>query len=134
MRGGAVAARRAHNPKVAGSSPAPATNGKPQLVELRFFAGPMGSVVVQKFLAILGFASFKSAQGLSDRTIDSCQRHLQKWLEHQGDMPIHQITITEIITYLDWLRNDYVLQRFGNGKDPLSPKTLRKSGSRFPHF
>ena len=25
MRGGAVAARRAHNPKVAGSSPAPAT-------------------------------------------------------------------------------------------------------------
>ena len=26
MRGGAVAARRAHNPKVAGSSPAPATN------------------------------------------------------------------------------------------------------------
>lgn len=26
MRGGAVAARRAHNPKVAGSSPAPATD------------------------------------------------------------------------------------------------------------
>ena len=25
-RGGAVAARRAHNPKVAGSNPAPATN------------------------------------------------------------------------------------------------------------
>ena len=28
MRGGAVAARRAHNPKVAGSSPAPATHKK----------------------------------------------------------------------------------------------------------
>ncbi len=28
MRGGAVAARRAHNPKVAGSSPAPATEKK----------------------------------------------------------------------------------------------------------
>ena len=26
MRGGAVVARRAHNPKVVGSSPAPATN------------------------------------------------------------------------------------------------------------
>ena len=26
MRGGAVAARRAHNPKVAGSNPAPATS------------------------------------------------------------------------------------------------------------
>ena len=30
MRGGAVAARRAHNPKVAGSNPAPATKERPQ--------------------------------------------------------------------------------------------------------
>jgi hypothetical protein len=29
MRGGAVVARRAHNPKVIGSSPVPATNTKP---------------------------------------------------------------------------------------------------------
>ena len=36
MRGGAVAARRAHNPKVAGSSPAPATR-KPQSKRLWLF-------------------------------------------------------------------------------------------------
>jgi hypothetical protein len=30
MRGGAEAARRAHNPKVGGSNPPPATNFKPQ--------------------------------------------------------------------------------------------------------
>ena len=32
MRGGAVAARRAHNPKVAGSSPAPATHKDHELI------------------------------------------------------------------------------------------------------
>ena len=36
MRGGAVAARRAHNPKVAGSSPAPATFDEPEAQRLRF--------------------------------------------------------------------------------------------------
>ena len=36
MRGGAVAARRAHNPKVAGSNPAPATNHEPQSFGLWF--------------------------------------------------------------------------------------------------
>ena len=32
MRGGAVAARRAHNPKVRGSNPLPATIDKPQVI------------------------------------------------------------------------------------------------------
>ena len=46
MRGGAVAARRAHNPKVAGSSPAPATKKTMMkswslfLKIARFTAGP----------------------------------------------------------------------------------------------
>ncbi len=31
MRGGAVAARRAHNPEVAGSNPAPATQKNPSV-------------------------------------------------------------------------------------------------------
>ena len=39
MRGGAVAARRAHNPKVAGSSPAPATQQKPQPYGCGFLCG-----------------------------------------------------------------------------------------------
>ena len=37
MRGGAVAARRAHNPKVAGSNPAPATKRPRQLSWSLFF-------------------------------------------------------------------------------------------------
>lgn len=69
--------------------------------------------------------NFKSAQGLSDRTIDSYQRGLHKWVEYQGDVAVHKITSREIIAYLDWLRNEYVPQRFGNETEPLSQKTLR---------
>ena len=82
-----------------------------------------GSLVLSK--AFTGFTSFKSAQGLSDRTLDSYQRHLQKWLDHQGDIPIHRITSRDITAYLNWLRTEYVPHRFGNGQEPLSPKTIR---------
>ncbi len=37
MRGGAVAARRAHNPKVTGSSPVPATNRKKTITFVMVF-------------------------------------------------------------------------------------------------
>jgi len=84
---------------------------------------PSGSLVLSK--AVTGFSSFKSAQGLSDRTIDSYQRHLQKWLEYQGDLAVHRVTSTHITTYLDWLRAEYIPQRFGKGDEPLSPKILR---------
>jgi hypothetical protein len=36
MRGGAVAARRAHNPEVLGSNPSPATERKPEFIRLWF--------------------------------------------------------------------------------------------------
>ncbi len=36
MRGGAVAARRAHNPKVTGSSPVPATKQKDHVKNMVF--------------------------------------------------------------------------------------------------
>ena len=38
MRGGAVAARRAHNPKVGGSNPPPATPEGPQAIQPAVFA------------------------------------------------------------------------------------------------
>ncbi|MGA7605276.1 MAG: tyrosine-type recombinase/integrase [Anaerolineales bacterium] len=91
-----------------------------------------GSLVLSK--AITGFASFKSAQGLSDRTIDSYQRHLQKWIQHQADIPIHQIISRDITAYLDWLRSEYVPHRFGKGHEPLAPKTLRNIWVTFSAF
>ncbi|MCG2786890.1 MAG: tyrosine-type recombinase/integrase [Anaerolineae bacterium] len=84
---------------------------------------PPGSLPVSK--AIVGFLSFKTAEGLADRTIDSYQRQLQKWLEYLGDKDVATITVAELTQYFSWLRNEYVPHSFGGGKDRLSPKTLR---------
>jgi len=48
-----------------------------------------GSLVLSK--AIQGFISFKSAEGLSDRTVDSYDRLMKKWLEYAGDRDISKI-------------------------------------------
>ena len=84
---------------------------------------PSGSLFVSK--AIEGFISFKMAESLSARTIDSYQRHLQKWLEYLDDKDVAKITSGELTKYLAWLRNEYVPHSFGEGKDRLSPKTVR---------
>jgi integrase/recombinase XerD len=82
-----------------------------------------GSLVLSK--AIQGFISFKSAEGLSDRTVDSYDRLLQKWLEQVGEREIRKITAAEITGYLSWLRTEYTPHRFSGKNEPLSPKTLR---------
>jgi integrase/recombinase XerD len=75
--------------------------------------------------AIPGFIHFKTAEGLSDRTIASHEYILQKWLTYQGDKDVAAITSQEIITYLSWLRTDYTPKRFNGKTHSLSPKTLR---------
>ena len=59
---------------------------------------PSGSLPVSK--AIEGFLNFKAAEGLSDRTLDSYRRQLQKWLEYQGDKDVVRITASELMQYL----------------------------------
>jgi integrase/recombinase XerD len=84
---------------------------------------PSGSLPVSK--AIEGFLNFKAAEGLSDRTLDSYRRQLQKWLEYHGDKDVVRITASELMQYLNWLRTEYVPHSFGTPKERLSPKTLR---------
>ena len=69
MRGRAVAARRAHNPEVAGSNPAPATEKDTvdPLHEATVFLLPK---------AIPGFVQYKSAEAFSSRTIEFYKKHL----------------------------------------------------------
>ncbi len=55
-----------------------------------------GSLVLSK--AIQGLVSFKSAEGLSDRTVDSCDRLLQKWLEQVGEREIRKMTASALFT------------------------------------
>ena len=82
-----------------------------------------GSLVLSK--AINGFITYKMAEGLSDRSIDSYERILIKWSEYMGEVELSEITNQEITAYLVWLRGEYIPQSLNGKKHPLSPKTLR---------
>lgn len=91
-----------------------------------------GSLSLNK--AIEGFLSFKSAEGLSDRTVDSYERLLTKWREHVGDKEIGKIKASDLTGYLSWLRTDYIPHRYSGKTEPLSPKTLRNVWVTFSSF
>jgi integrase/recombinase XerD len=84
---------------------------------------PLGSLLLSK--AIVGFINYKSAEGLSQRTIESYECLLKKWLEYLGDRELSNISAQEIIAYISWLRNEYTPHRYGGKTHPLSPKTIR---------
>lgn len=75
--------------------------------------------------SIKGFLYFKSAEGLTDRSLESYQRTLSQWAMHTGAIKITRITSRDIFTYLDYLRTDYVPHRFSGEIRALSPKTIR---------
>jgi len=75
--------------------------------------------------AVVGFLSYKEAEGLTARSLDSYKRHLEKWGEHEGDIEVGDIDAQKIIKYINWLRNEYVPHRYGGKTHPLSPKTIR---------
>ena len=84
---------------------------------------PSGSLALNE--ALVGYLYFKTAEGLSDRSLKSCERILKKWIEYCGDVEIKSITSKDITKYLTWLRFEYVPKRFNGDKQALSPKTLR---------
>jgi len=76
--------------------------------------------------AIQGFVQFKSAEGLSVRTIESYSHDLQQWLEYQGAMNVVKVTPQQLRQYLTYLLTEYVPRRItGNNDVKLSPKTVR---------
>jgi integrase/recombinase XerD len=76
-------------------------------------------------LAIQGFVQFKSAEGLSPRSIKAYEQHLKVWAEYCGDKEVRQITSQDILAYLSWLRTDYQPRRLSGKTHCLSNKTLR---------
>jgi integrase/recombinase XerD len=75
---------------------------------------------------IQGFLQFKSAEGLSPRTIESYKHDLRLWLEHQGDFEVSKITSQDLRAYLVYMLNEYTPRRItGNNDIGLSPKTIR---------
>jgi integrase/recombinase XerD len=69
--------------------------------------------------------NYKTAEGLSMRTIEGYQRVLEQWIKHEGDIPIGRVRPGDISRYLLYLRTEYIPQRLSGEKRPISPKTLR---------
>ena len=84
---------------------------------------PSGSMSLSK--AVVGFVNHKLAEGLTDRSVYSYERLLNKWIEYEGDKDVVDITSQNIRMYLAWLRTEYEPRRFNGKTHPLSPKTLR---------
>lgn len=84
---------------------------------------PSGSMPLSD--AIIGFVNHKLAEGLTDRSVNSYERLLNKWIEYEGDKEVTAVTTTDIRKYLAWLRTEYVPQRYNGKVHKLSPKTLR---------
>ena len=76
--------------------------------------------------AIQGFLQYKTAEGLSPRTLE-CYRHdLKMWIEYQGDLVVDEITPQMLREYLSFMLTEYVPRRItGHNDIKLSPKTVR---------
>ncbi len=74
---------------------------------------------------IQGFLQFKSAEGLSRRTVEQYQRDLDRWLEYQEDMDISQITPQELRQFLGNLLTEYRPHRL-SGKNDTPLRTYKK--------
>ena len=93
---------------------------------------PSGSMPLSN--AVVGFVNHKLAEGLTVRSVNSYERILNKWIEHDGDQDITDIEPADIREYLAWLRTEYSPHRYNGKTHPLSPKTLRNIWVTFASF
>src|SRR5512140_607824 len=75
--------------------------------------------------ALSGFLQYKSAEGVSPRTIIAYEHDLKLWLEHMGDLDVAEVRSEHILSFLSCLRTDYVPRRIaGDNSHKLTPKTI----------
>ena len=77
--------------------------------------------------AVTGFMQYKTAEGLSPRTLVGYEHDLKLWVKYADDVDVSAVTSQDIRAYLAWLRTEYKPRRFSGGEQPLSPKTVRNS-------
>jgi integrase/recombinase XerD len=76
--------------------------------------------------AIPGFIQYKSAAGLSPRTLTGYRHDLLLWLECQGDRDLTEVTTQDLRAHLTYMRTEYTPRRItGNNDRKLSRKTIR---------
>ena len=84
--------------------------------------------------SIDGFLKFKTAEGLSQRTIASYEYMLNHWLKYIGDRSVSEIQASDLTGYMAWLRTEYKPVRFNGSKEPLSAKSIRNVWVTFRSF
>jgi len=84
--------------------------------------------------SIDGFLKFKTAEGLSQRTIDSYEYTLNHWLKYIGDRSVSEIQASDLTDYMAWLRTEYQPVRFNGSREPLSAKSIRNVWVTFRSF
>lgn len=83
---------------------------------------PQGLMVSK---ALTGFLQYKSAEGLAPVTVSGYERDLKLWIEYQGDVDIFTVETQHILSYLNFLRTEYVPRRIaGNNSKKLAPKSV----------
>ena len=76
--------------------------------------------------AIEGFLQYKTAEGLSPRTIESYRRDLELWEQHTGEQEVSKVTTQQLRAYITYMLTEYTPRRItGNNDTKLSPKTVR---------
>jgi len=74
--------------------------------------------------AIIGFLQYKSAEGLAPVTVTGYERDLKLLIEHHGDLNVFEINSQHILSFLNYMRTDYVPRRIaGDNSRKLTPKT-----------
>jgi len=83
---------------------------------------PQGLIISK---ALTGFLQYKSAEGLAPVTVSGYERDITLWIEYQGDVDIFAIETQHILSYLNFLRTEYVPRRIaGNNAKKLAPKSV----------
>jgi integrase/recombinase XerD len=83
------------------------------------------STGLQATKAVQGFLQYKQAEGLSAATIFNYQRELKLWMETMGDKDIGLITSDDLLSFINFMRTEYVPRRITGGNDrKLSDKTV----------
>src|SRR5512147_3013803 len=88
---------------------------------------PSNSLPLRK--AIIGFLNFKSAAGLSQRSVDSYRRILEQCADYAGDKKVSHFTDHEINEYLVYMRTEYVPRASAGTRAHFPPSRFEISGS-----
>jgi integrase/recombinase XerD len=75
--------------------------------------------------AVNGFLLFKSAEGLSPRTLETYRQRLDYLVQFLDDPEFSSIAGHDLTRFIDHLRNEYVPKRWTGNTKPLTGRSLR---------